>query len=407
MASRTPSDNAQVSVIGRAALVLSLMWPIGAQAQGDLPPPTGWQQSVKDDMVLLSNAQGNVVITYNRTRDTPPADIARAMDQPGACTGLSAAAPSAILNGQASMWSTASGVGCWLLSGRNAERAVTVLVMGTANADAPVLRIATDRLSALIGSAAGTPRAIGADDRTAGRAGPAASDFETRLKQAVAAIPAQNRPVGAVTFGTSSYVGWPPAYVYSVTSRMLFGNGLASTCADWDPGQFSPNRSQPPFAEDGCDLIPWRKAAGTTEFQSDDRSWSAADSGDGAIGFKPGERIDIDFGNVGGVGFNFGGGSGGVSTSSISGGTLRMTRDGWIAVGDWSSTVISGSNIGGGTSRTSGPKVGRYYLDGHIIAIIDEQGQITRGFIVATDGDEGQRIGHVYLNGRHYWDRDD
>ena len=405
MANHTVTRGVTVSIIRRAALLLGLAWPLGAQAQADLPPPPGWQQSIKDDVVLLSNPQGTVLITCNRTADTPPADIVRTMDQPGACTGLSAAAPSAILNGRASMWSTAGGVGCWLLSGRNAGRAATLLVMGTgsANGDAKVMQIATDRLSALIGNVAGTPQVADGGNR----AGLGAGDFDARLKQAVAAIPAQSRPVGAVTYGTSSYVGWPPSYVYKVTSRMLFSNGLASTCADWDPGQFAPNRNQPPFVEDGCDLIPWRKTTGTTEFQSDDRSWSAADSGDGVIGFKPGERIDIDFGNVGGIGFNFGGGAGAVATSTISGGTLRMTSDGWIAVGDWSSTVISGSNIGGGSSRTSGPKVGRYYLDGHIIAIIDEQGQITRGFIAATDGDAGERIGHIYLNGRHYWDRDD
>jgi hypothetical protein len=376
------------------APVLLLLWSGAAHAQAAAPLPPGWQESVKDDVVTLSNAQRTVLITYNQTTDTGPDAIARTMDQGGACTGLASATPASILNGRARIWTTEGGVGCWLLSGQTAQRQATLLVMGAKPEDAQVMRIATDRLSAMLGLTADAPRTV------------VSGEFESQLKQAIAAIPAQNRPVGAVTYGTGSYSGWPASYTYTVTTRMLFGNGLSSTCSDWDPGQFSPRRGQPPFATDDCSLIAWRKAAGAVEFQSDDRSWSSADIAEGVFGFKPGERIDIEFGNVGGIGFNFGT-PGGVAASTLSGGTLRMTRDGWIAVGDWSTTVISGSNIGGGSSRTSGPKVGRYYLDGHIIAIIDDRGEITRGFIAAVAGDKGTRIGHVYLNGRHYWDQSD
>lgn len=387
--------------IGAVAAWFCLCGPVTVSAQADLPPPPpGWQQNVANGVVTLVNTPQTVAITYNAEGSVAPTGMAQYMDQAGVCTGLASAAPTAIMNGRAMIWTTTGGSGCWLLSGQTPQLEATVLVLGVRGPDAAVLQIATDRLAGLLGPEA---RPAPVDQRAASNAG----DADARLKQAVAAIPAANRPVAAVSHGTSSYSGWPPSYVYRVTARMLFGNGLASTCADWDPGQFAPTRGQAPFAEDGCDLIPWRKTTGTPQFQSEDGSWSSADSAEGLFGFKPGERIDVDFGNVGGIGFDFGGGAGGISTSTLSGGTLRMTADGRIAVGDWSTTVISGSRVGGGSSRSSGPRVGRYYLDGHIIAIIDENGDITRGFIAALAGDGGRRIGHIYLNGRHYWDRSD
>lgn len=232
-----------------------------------------------------------------------------------------------------------------------------------------------------------------------------ADPIEAQLKRAAATIPTDRRPVSSVSHGTGSYSGWPPSYTYIVTSRMLFPNGMAARCLEWDPAIYAPIPSSAPFKEAGCDLLAWRKRNGVTEFQAEDGSWSSADTAEGVFGFKPGERIDVTFGNVGATGFDFG--SGGISTGTISGGTLRMTADGQIAVGDWSTTVISGSNVGGGSSRVSGPKIGRYYLDGHIIVIMDEAGQISRGFIGAVAGDSGNRIGHIYLNGQHYWDSDD
>ncbi len=386
---------------GRAAPVVLLLWSSAAQAQVPGALPSGWQESVKDEVVMLSNAQRTVVITYNKTADTRPGDIARTMDQGGACLGLSSALPAVILDGRANIWTTEKGVGCWLLSGQAAQRRATVLVMGAKAGDAQVMRIATDRLLGMLGPSADAAHSVVSRGKPAAVA---AGDVEAQLKRAVAAVPAESRPIGAVTYGTGSYSGWPPSYSYTVTARMLFGNGLTTTCSDWDPGQFAPRQGQPPFISDDCGLIAWRKAAGAVQFQSEDRSWSSADIADDVFGFNAGERIDIDFGNVGGIGFNFGT-PGGIATSTLSGGTLRMTRDGWIAVGEWSTTVISSSNVAGESSRTSGPKVGRYYLDGHIIAIIDEHGQITRGFIAAVAGDDGKRIGHVYLNGRHYWEQ--
>jgi Na+-transporting NADH:ubiquinone oxidoreductase subunit NqrA len=111
----------------------------------------------------------------------------------------------------------------------------------------------------------------------------------------------------------------------------------------------------------------------------------------------------VAFGNVGGAGF--GGPGAAVSVNTVSGSDLRMTRDGEIAVGDWSTTVLSGANVGGGSSQQSQPLIGRYHLDGHLIAIQRRDGTITRGFIAGVN--EKGALGHVYLNGRHFWNRND
>jgi hypothetical protein len=233
--------------------------------------------------------------------------------------------------------------------------------------------------------------------------GPTPEISEAALKKAAMEIPVSNKPVKIVSKGNATTVGWPPAYVYQVTAYNLFKNGLASSCSSWDPGSGPIPNVKGPFNDGNCDLIPWRQNKDNIEFQSSDGTWSGYEIADGVYGFKPGERIDVSFGNISGMGFNLGG----MSTSTISSSDLRMTADGNIATGSWSTTNISGSNVAGGTSRESGALIGRYYLDGNIIVIQDRNGQIHRGFIGGVGGPNGKKLDHIHLNGTLYSSDDD
>lgn len=248
-------------------------------------------------------------------------------------------------------------------------------------------------------SATTTDRAGGAPARPS-----AAGDEEVALTAAIAAVPAEARPVHIVLDGSGSFSGWPATYVYVVTTYLLFGNGWATRCSDWDPGLLRPTPESLGAAYPDCGLRRWRRSGASVELQDEEGSWSKPT---GVIGelrsFKPGERINIDFGNVGGTGFA--GAPGGVSTSMLSGSDLRMSSDGRIAVGGWSSVALSGATVGGGSSSRSQPKIGNYRLDGNIIAIRDATGSISRGFIAGVPV-TGQAQ-HIYLNGKQFWSKDD
>ena len=79
-----------------------------------------------------------------------------------------------------------------------------------------------------------------------------------------------------------------------------------------------------------------------------------------------------------------------------------MTQDGTIALGNWTSVIVSGSNVGGG-ANSQGAIDGQYYLDGYLIAIASPDGSLRRGFIA---GDREESGFYIYLNGDQYWSRE-
>jgi hypothetical protein len=384
----------------RKLLLLSLAGlPISATAQtGELP---GWQRIQLEDGAVRYDAPGQQgIILVGEQRQADPATAVRAlaadMGANSTCPGMGGVVPSQ-RGAMTEASAAANGVRCRIVgvpSGSGTTLFFLLTVAGFADGDR-----ALDRLVASASPSGAAPAPL----RSA--AAPPAPDnrnVDAALKQAAAAVPASHRPVSAVTHGTGSFSGWPPSYVYRVSPRFLFGNGFAPTCSDFDPRSLLPSPGAP-LGED-CEILPWRRGANGVQFKMEDGTWGAGDTGEGVEPFKPGERIDVAFGNVSGIGFNF---TGGINTNTLSGDTLRMTRDGEIAVGSWTTTVISGANIGGGVARNEGPLVGRYYLDGYIIVIAAPDGTISRGLIgYVPDSQQGKRVGHIYLNGVHYWEPD-
>ncbi len=226
---------------------------------------------------------------------------------------------------------------------------------------------------------------------------------EAALKAALAAVPKGNVPVFVGISGVGSFSGWPPSYIYTVSARPYFSNGYMTTCADWDPALLSPTPDSLGRAREDCSVQRWRKSGSAIEVEYEPGKWSAeSESDDTVLRFKAGERLNVNFGNVGASGFS---GPGMVNVGTISGDTLQLTPQGEFAAGSWSTTVVSGNGVGGGASTESRPRVGTYYLDGHLIATADASGNISRGFIAGVN--DGSQLGHIYLNGTHFWKRDD
>ncbi len=198
-----------------------------------------------------------------------------------------------------------------------------------------------------------------------------------------AVVSEQNRPVASYTHLESSSVGFPAMIVYTAEVAYRFPNGYTVYCANWDPRYLDPTPGSVGQAIEGCDVKKGKSEGSLNK------------------GFKTGQTIEINFGNVSASGSDMGG-----STSSrISGSTLLMSRSGRIIIGKYNAfSVASGGNgAGGGNKRRK--LVGTYALDGHLITITTTSGEELVGF-VSWDSDAGSsQIDHVYINGEHFWNR--
>jgi hypothetical protein len=202
------------------------------------------------------------------------------------------------------------------------------------------------------------------------------------LKAAMDAIPDANRPIGM-----ASVEGEWDSYNATITfdNYMLFPGGYAinSECAGW-------NAMKPPSAQPKCSTVRYTKLGPNSVRIGGENS-----DLDLFQPFRAGEMVNYDYGNIGGGGAStYGGG-----TSQISGSGLKLTPSGKVTVSNWTGTTVSGSNFTGYSSNRGGIS-GTYYLDGYMIAIQDQSGTISIGFIAKKD--EG-RDRYLYLNGELFW----
>jgi hypothetical protein len=208
----------------------------------------------------------------------------------------------------------------------------------------------------------------------------AASGSSASLKAAIDKIPADRRPIGLVYTegGWDSYnmmTKWVP--------HLLFPNGITISpdCKLWDPMR--------PITKDtamGCYYDSYRLEGRTAYIDGKGQSI------DDYQGFKKGERLSVNFSTVGGLAMN--GLNPGVN--STWGGDLTMTPEGRIGVGSWSGASMSGAGYTAYGGSEGQSIVGEYYLDGYIIGIMDDQGNISVDFIWQQDGQ------YIFLNGEQY-----
>ena len=217
----------------------------------------------------------------------------------------------------------------------------------------------------------------------------------SNLPSALEAVPPEHRPIAVVSRSSTSFMGGMP--IPSFSQWMVFANGYATDCYEWDPATTAPTPSTLPSE---CEVVSWRKAGNLYQFQDDDGTWEEPEDYGVLLDFQPGETINVDLVRKSGAGSPE---VNGISVGSISSGVLQMTPDSTITLGNWTSVVVSGSNVGGGSTRSEGPVTGRYYLDGYLIAIAGEDGIIRRGFIA---GDRESSGFYIYLNGDLYWERE-
>jgi len=190
-------------------------------------------------------------------------------------------------------------------------------------------------------------------------------------------IPAHNRPMSASLYSEESWVGFPAMLITKVYMALYFDSNVSLGCSDWDPSS--------------------ELKASNLE-KTEDCQFDNENSKVKIQSFKPGERLDLKFGTVSAASYDFGLSTGG----TMSGGTLVMSKDGKIAIGNWQANHVNTSSSGA-SSSSEGAQIGRYYLNGHTITIVTHDGNTRHGFI-GYEKREG-KIAALYLNGKHYWDR--
>lgn len=200
-----------------------------------------------------------------------------------------------------------------------------------------------------------------------------------------ATVSEQNRPIASYTYLEKSWVGFPATLTFTARVAYSFPNGYTVYCANWDPRQLDPTPGSVGQAVDDCDV----------KKETPDKSPNKP--------FERGQTIDISFGNVSASGIDYGDSS----SSSISGSTLRMTHAGQIAIGKFNAfSVYSGGNGAGGGNRKRA-LVGSYALDGHLITIVTDSGEELVGFISWESNKGSNQIDRVFINGEHFWNRED
>jgi hypothetical protein len=215
------------------------------------------------------------------------------------------------------------------------------------------------------------------------------------LKAIIERIPRANRPIDMAYRSEWDSVSMSMSFV----PWILFSGDIAmeADCKTWNYN-FTPALSTISKAAIGCLYAQWRKVGDAIKFDSDDPvDHGAENSPSRFAGFTAGQRIAISVqqqsgGSVSG-GFNS-------STSVVSSGELRMSMTGQISVGSWTGVSTQGSNFSA-YSNGSRAMRGTYYLDGFLIAIQDEAGRPSLGFIARkTEG----RDRFMIVNGDLYWE---
>lgn len=192
-------------------------------------------------------------------------------------------------------------------------------------------------------------------------------------------IPAYNRPIAASIYSTQAWVGFPAMLTFKVSMALEFADGVKLACTQWSP-----------IAD-----------INAKELKDDNDCALKADVELSRIlSFTAGERIEIAFGTIGAYGLESGDGS----ASSMSGGDLSFNMNGDVVIGTWQAKGISSSSAQSAVAAGRKSRlVGRYYLAGNTISIATADGDVMHGFIGYSKRDG--RIGAVYVNGKHYWDR--
>lgn len=192
-----------------------------------------------------------------------------------------------------------------------------------------------------------------------------------------ALIPAGLRPKSASLYTNWVLKGFPAMLTLTMEMVLQFPDGTQLGCSDWVP--------------DGSVSL-------AKLVRQKDCAIKGNKLSERIYGFKPGHRMNLNFGRLGG--FSIDGLEG--SAGSLSGGDLMMNTDGQIALKGWNvGRLSSAAATARATSISKSGLVGEYYLNGYTITIVTTQGEVVHG-LIGYSPDSNRRISTLFLNGKWY-----
>ncbi|MFC4290964.1 hypothetical protein ACFOWX_00860 [Sphingorhabdus arenilitoris] len=372
-----------------AAAAVSLI-ALGGGARASEPTlPAGWTKQENDTNIQYSNADGSSLVLHGLSTDTNVTILSAAstLDKPNACEGLTAQPVQKSARGVEKISLLTGTIKCAVYIGKG--DGPTKMVLAIYKTDAAALRIAE-----AITNGWAQPGAQSASAAGSGGAETAVSDAQ--LAAYLARVPVSRRPVAVATRSSGVYGN------FSIAVYLFFANGYAANCSDWDPVILEPTPESLGRAREDCDVKRWRKTSdGALQVIASDGTWDGSGFADDVTKFRKGERLDASFGNI----QSFGISGAAFSSGTISGGDLAFRSDGQFASGRWRTTNFAGADIVANNSEERAPRIGRYYLDGHLIAVSAADGSISAMFVTGIR--KGDIVSHIYLGGTHYWQSDD
>jgi hypothetical protein len=394
------------------ALTLS-QGPFPGSALANEPPlPAGWTKQVNGTQTQYSNADGTSVVLLGMDPNGGQPNIlamAEATDKPGGCQGLASQTVQRTDRDVEKLVLIGNPISCAIFVDNSSTPGRMAVAMGQGSNAAIQLAESLTRNWGVAKSVAASSAARPSTIATA------PTQDDVALKNAMAAVPKSNRPIGYVV--QSNYLPGTNGVMQLLTTKWgVFPNGYATDCTGWDPAEIDPTPQSlgtaMKKAGESCDVIRWEKKQGNyVRFIAPDDVLAPDDSEVINEGFAPGTRLDVDIGNVrafGSVGYVP---DGMVAARGIAGGSLRMTKAGEIGVGSWSTVGFMGSDvIAGGSSVSRAPRIGRYYLDGYVIAVQDQNGAISRRMIYGFQNGPNEKYNpnawYITIDGTEYYPTD-
>lgn len=213
------------------------------------------------------------------------------------------------------------------------------------------------------------------------------------VRAVMAAVPQSNRPIGVVLQSKLRFNG--SEMVLHFDPWVLLPNGFSTSCPEWDPRRTPVTRAD--FAAGGldCEVRPWRKAGAGFQVQDSDGDWGQILESSPVYRSAAAKRVDyalVSTSSFSTVGLGFYGMEG---LLAINADALQLRGDGTFVLGQ-SSTVWQKADA---QNRREADIAGRYYIDGYLIAMADENGNTSvQPFFDVTEGGEPL----VYLGPRLY-----
>ncbi|HEX8553535.1 MAG TPA: hypothetical protein VF695_02405 [Sphingomonas sp.] len=357
----------------------------GETTAGARPAPAGWRHSVDQgvDTYQKGDATTDAVIMVKEVPATTAAEVDTVTARIFAAMGCSGPPPA---SRDGSVEPFGERARCFASVARSpGGHRIAVGIAVTPELETEGVRVAR-RL-------AGADKAVTAAPPPPPSETDARTDAETdaALRAALDGVPKANIPVNVTLRRRFRYAGDHMQLEYVVW--LLFANGFATSCMEWDPAVLAPTPQALASVEEGssCEIARWRRVGNDAVFDNGEKGDTSLDDNTpparGTTYVGDFTSTTVMFSSL----MNYGV-PGALRMDSAA---MSLTRDGRFRLG---SAMYYRNNLNSETTRQP-VMAGRYMVDRYLIAFAAANGTIERHFFLATGKPDDKEL-ILYLDGK-------